>query len=1208
MSWESRDRYKCGVVNVPGTNNYLLGSAIDSYQSFVMADDGIQVDIVAQDGGNWEISTSTYVYSTNTLTRETFVSSRTGNLIDFTSNVVITVTDLSKRALGFNISSPVSGQTLIYDSSTGFWINDFTTGAAIATCTDVTLSTLSSGQTLTYNGYYWTNTKLNLSQLAGVSISSPSSGQVLEYNGTNWINATSGSNPLTPISITSPVVNDTVIYDGTTWTNVLLDLSLLGDVTLSTLSNGQILGYNSSTGKWGNVTNASTPLTPISITSPVNKDVVIYNGTTWTNVLLDISLMSDMLITSPVVGQILEWNGSHWINATSTSNPLTPISISTQSTNQVVLWNGSGWINSFVPIGSLSGVSISSPTNGQVLEYNGTNWINSSIASNPLTPISITSPVLNNVVAYNGTTWVNEALPLGALASVSLSAPTNTNSLVFNGTSWVNHTLALSELNGTSIGSPTNGQVLFYNGSSWTNQSLAFNNLSGTLATTQLCALIGDVVSSTGSNSTTLAASGVTAGTYNGITVNAKGLVTSATNNSYLTANQPITVSGDVTGSGTTSLNLTLATVNSNVGNYGGSNTIPSITINAKGQITSATYVGLFVSNCGDVNVSGATHNQVLAFDGISYNRWVNTTLAASAFTDTTNASNITSGTLNSARLPALTFSLLTGSLPASQLPAFTGDVTSPAGSSVNTLATVNSNVGTFNGLTVNAKGLVTAATAITGDVSVSGSTATLAIQSSVNAGYYGSYTQIPNFFVNNKGIITTTGWAYLYLSKCQDTYITSPTDGQLLVYVIGNGWKNTTPYLGNGTTTSLLNDVSISSIANNQVLAFNSSTGKWTNTTLSASAFTDTTNASNITSGTLPAAQLPAFTGDITTSAGSSATTLATVNSNVGTFGNAIAIPSITVNAKGLITGITTNTVGSTDPRISSPAFSVAPTVGSTANSLAIGDGASVSGDYGTALGKSASSGASGVALGYNSIASTTSVAILGHTLNGSLNCISIGYGSSVGSGGSSNNAISIGSFNGVANSASSSVSIGYSGGIAFGANNATALGPSAYVSAPNATALGYNAHSTQYGETAFATNTTGATHCFLYGHLVGNYSGLGNTVILLDGSSAHIVLPANSITHYKATILVKSSGPYYSYADDYTLEGAVFQGASGTLNTWGSATVSHWANSSGWITAGIATNATTDGIDFWINQNVSGGSTTVTAFLKVELTTLAY
>jgi hypothetical protein len=62
--------------------------------------------------------------------------------------------------------------------------------------------------------------------------------------------------------------------------------------------------------------------------------------------------------------------------------------------------------------------------------------------------------------------------------------------------------------------------------------------------------------------------------------------------------------------------------------------------------------------------------------------------------------------------------------------------------------------------------------------------------------------------------------------------------------------------------------------------------------------------------SGTLAAAQFPALTGDITTTAGSLATTLATVNSNVGSFGSSSSIPSFTVNGKGLITAASGNAV----------------------------------------------------------------------------------------------------------------------------------------------------------------------------------------------------------------------------------------------------------------------------------------------------------
>ncbi len=55
----------------------------------------------------------------------------------------------------------------------------------------------------------------------------------------------------------------------------------------------------------------------------------------------------------------------------------------------------------------------------------------------------------------------------------------------------------------------------------------------------------------------------------------------------------------------------------------------------------------------------------------------------------------------------------------------------------------------------------------------------------------------------------------------------------------------------------------------------------------------------------------ITALTGDATaTGPGSAALTLATVNSNVGSFGSSTAIPSFTVNAKGLITAASTNAV----------------------------------------------------------------------------------------------------------------------------------------------------------------------------------------------------------------------------------------------------------------------------------------------------------
>lgn len=65
----------------------------------------------------------------------------------------------------------------------------------------------------------------------------------------------------------------------------------------------------------------------------------------------------------------------------------------------------------------------------------------------------------------------------------------------------------------------------------------------------------------------------------------------------YISSNQTITLTGDVSGSGTTGITTALATVNSNVGTFGSATQVGQFTVNGKGLITAA----------GDVTITPAS-------------------------------------------------------------------------------------------------------------------------------------------------------------------------------------------------------------------------------------------------------------------------------------------------------------------------------------------------------------------------------------------------------------------------------------------------------------------------------------------------------------------------------------------------------------------------------------------------------------------------
>src|ERR1019366_3451083 len=174
-------------------------------------------------------------------------------------------------------------------------------------------------------------------------------------------------------------------------------------------------------------------------------------------------------------------------------------------------------------------------------------------------------------------------------------------------------------------------------------------------------------------------------------------------NNKQAAGNYITALTGDATASGPGSAALTLATVNGNVGTF----MFASLTINAKGLITSASSGAI-----GSLSAVGT--------DGISVTNGTGVVIG----TGTSLAQHVADATHNG-YLSSTDWNRFNSDTAG--ITALTGDVTATGpGSAAATLATVNSSVGTFTNasITVNGKGLVTAASSGTAPVTTISGTA----------------------------------------------------------------------------------------------------------------------------------------------------------------------------------------------------------------------------------------------------------------------------------------------------------------------------------------------------------------------------------------------------------------------------------------------------------------------------------------------------
>jgi hypothetical protein len=330
--------------------------------------------------------------------------------------------------------------------------------------------------------------------------------------------------------------------------------SSAGDVILALTNNLQFAGLQSGTGTTGDILYYDSSTNYVTFSPPPSASITIDSVGTGNQIIVNPGSTSPFNIASIQDDSAGAGSGTTTITSSDGGNTW---SIAANNTNAI--WNAS----------SLKGVPISAtpPTSGQVLYFNGTDWIPDTLSGiGTVTSVSVTTANGVSGSVATPTTTPAITLTLGAIT------PTSVNSITFSGSS----TPALSVTGSSSIsGSNTGDQTITLSG-----------DASGS-GTSTISVKVNAIESAT----TSINLSSATAPT-NGQVLTATG----ATSATWQTPSSPtITLSGAVTGSGTSSITTSFGAIAAN-----------SVLANATGSSAAPTAIALSASHLLGMGSTGS--------------------------------------------------------------------------------------------------------------------------------------------------------------------------------------------------------------------------------------------------------------------------------------------------------------------------------------------------------------------------------------------------------------------------------------------------------------------------------------------------------------------------------------------------------------------------------------------------------------------------
>jgi hypothetical protein len=298
--------------------------------------------------------------------------------------------------------------------------------------------------------------------------------------------------------------------------------------------------------------------------------------------------------------------------------------------------------------------------------------------------------------------------------------------------------------------------------------------------------------------------------------------------NLSLTGDATATLTG-VDGSAAVSAAITLATVNSNIGNFGSTTTIPVITVNAKGLVTAVSTASISTT----LNVAGSTGTGTIA-------------------------------------LATDTLTIAGGTGVASSYNNTTKTTTLSIGQAVGTTDNVTFNNVTVNG-SLNSDDITAANISVAGNATITGNLTVQGTTTTINS--------------------TAVAVADVNITLAKDATTQAAANGAGLT-VVGPTTPATFTYTSADDRWNLNKNLNVATVYG--ALSGNASTA----TKLATARTLSTTGDATWTT---------TFDGSANVTA---AITLATVNSNVGAFGSGTTVPTVTVNAKGLVTAVSTTAI----------------------------------------------------------------------------------------------------------------------------------------------------------------------------------------------------------------------------------------------------------------------------------------------------------